>query len=254
MGELLVQEKDIVVPGQVLALGMDFLPASGTFREDEKVVALYVGLASVNGRLIKVIPLKGKYSPKRGDTVLGRIVDMSFSSWFVDIDGASDAILSVRDIPEYVERGADLTQYYSFGDYIVAKISNVTRSAVELSMKDMGLRKLGKGRIMKVNSSKVPRIIGKQGSMISMIKDKTGCRITVGQNGIIWIQGSPEHERVVSQIITLIDNEAHKEGLTDRVGVELDRLVKDLPRLESTHTHHESSEEQEKHHENNEGF
>lgn len=254
MGDLLIQEKDIVVPGQVLASGMDFLPASGTFREGDNVVSLYVGLVNVNGRLIRVIPLKGKYAPKRGDTVIGKIVDMSFNSWFVDIDGASDAILSVRDISEYVERGADLTQYYSFGDYIVAKIANVTRSAVELTMKDMGLRKLGKGRIMRVNSSKVPRIIGKQGSMISMVKEKTGCRITVGQNGLIWIQGSPEHERVVADIIALIDRESHKEGLTDRVGVELDKLVKDLPRVESTHTHHESAEEQEKHYESSEKF
>ncbi len=39
MGKLLVKEKEIVVPGETLAEGMDYLPGSGTYREGEKILA-----------------------------------------------------------------------------------------------------------------------------------------------------------------------------------------------------------------------
>ena len=86
-------------------------------------------------------------------------------------------------------------------------------------MKGPGLRKLNGGRILEITSSKVPRVVGKQGSMISLIKDKTGCSIFAGQNGRIWIHGSsPEAEKVASNAILLINEKAHTSGLTERVG------------------------------------
>jgi exosome complex component RRP4 len=58
-----------------------------------------------------------------------------------------------------------------------------------LTLKSKGLGVLEDGRIIKINPHKVPRVIGKEGSMVSLIKSETGCEITVGQNGAIWIQG-----------------------------------------------------------------
>lgn len=217
MGNMLVKEKDIVVPGEILAEGMDFLPAHNAFREDDKIISSVVGITSLDGRLIRVIPLKGKYAPKVGDTVIGKILDVSFNNWFIDIDCANDAVLSVREAAEFIEKGADLLQYYTFGDVIVARVSRVTRSSVELSMRGPGLRKLTGGMLIKVNPSKVPRIIGKQGSMIGTIKDGTGCMMTVGQNGFVWIKGEPEKELIAVDIVKVISDEAHKEGLTDRI-------------------------------------
>jgi exosome complex component RRP4 len=64
----------------------------------------------------------------------------------------------------------------------------------------------------------VPRIIGKQGSMVSMIKQYTNCRILVGQNGYVWIQGEdPSKELLAVQTIKKIEKEAHVPGLTDNV-------------------------------------
>ena len=217
MGELKINDKSIVVPGEILADGMDFIPAQNSFRENDEIISSVVGVVTVNGRLIRVIPLRGKYAPKVGDTVIGKILDMTFNNWYIDIDCASNAVLSVREATEFVERGADLSHYYTFGDVICAQVSNVTRSNVELSMKGPGLRKLVGGKLIKVDSSKVPRIIGKQGSMIGIIKDKTGCKIIVGQNGFVWIQGESDKEMIATEIIGLISREAHKEGLTDKI-------------------------------------
>ena len=228
METLFVKEKDIVVPGEELAEGMDYLPVSGAYRDGEKIVATHIGIVAVEGRLVKVIPLRGKYAPKKGDVVIGKVADMTFSNWFVDIDCAASAVLSIKDATEFVERGADLSQFYSFGDMIATRITNVTRGAIDLTMRGPGLRKLGAGRIIRVCSSKVPRLIGREGSMISLIKEKTGCRIVVGQNGVVWIQSEPQNEMAAVEAVEFVNKNSHQEGLTDTVGKFLDDRMKGI--------------------------
>lgn len=219
MGEIVVENKNVVVPGEVLAKGMDYLPGQGTYREGENIQAGKLGLISVEGRAIKLIPLSGRYLPKRGDTIIGRIEDLAFSGWRVDMNCAYSAMLSITEATsEFIPKGADLTRYMDVGDYIIAKTTNVTSQVlVDLTMKGPGLRKLGNGRILEVNTNKVPRIIGKQGSMVSMIKQATDCRIMVGQNGWVWIQGEPDNELLAVKVIKKIEQEAHIPGLTDRI-------------------------------------
>src|SRR3989344_5162010 len=230
MGELLVKDKDIVVPGQDLATGMDFLPAAGTYRDNDKIVATQLGSISLNGRLIKIIPLNGRYVPKRGDTIIGKIKDMNFSNWFVDIGYANDAVLSSKEISvDYIERGADISQYYDLGEYIVAKISNVSKlKLIDLTMRGPGLRKLSEGRIIKVSSVKVPRIIRKEGSMISMVKELTECKIMVGQNGLIWINGPDGNKEVIAvEAIEMISEKTQTSNLTERVKEFLEKRIKE---------------------------
>ncbi len=225
MGEIKVKDKDIAVPGEVLAVGMDFLPAGSTYRDNEEIIATQLGIVSISGRLIKIVPLNSKYLPKRGDLVIGKVVDISANNWFVDIGFYNEAAISVVEgSMEYIPRGADLSQYYSHGDYVVASVVGVTRSnIVNLTLKGYGLRKLSEGRIVTINPAKVPRLIGKEGSMISLIKNMTECRIIVGQNGFIWVSGiDPEKERVAVEAIQLIDQKAHVQGLT----VEIENFLK----------------------------
>ncbi len=231
MGELLVQDKSIVVPGEEVATGMDFLPTEGVYRDGDKLVASRLGLFSVDGRLVKLIPLAGKYLPKRGDVIIGKVIDVAISGWRTEINSAYTAMLSMKDATsEFIARGADLTRYFTFGDYLVTSIVNVTsQNLVDLSMKGPGLRKLPEGRIITVAPNKVPRIIGKQGSMVSMIKDATGCKIIVGQNGIVWLQGEPEQELVAVSALRKIESESHISGLTDRIKAFLDEEVRKLP-------------------------
>ena len=74
------------------------------------------------------------------------------------------------------------------------------------------------GELVEVTPTKIPRIIGRQGSMVSMIKRETGCQLTIGQNGSILISGgSPENERIAIMAIRKIESESHTSGLTDKV-------------------------------------
>ena len=219
MGKTLFNNKDLVVPGDVLAEGMDYLPSGGAIRKGDKIVANHLGLVSLDKRFVKVISLTGKYIPKRGDTVIAEVVDMGFSGWYLNIVGPYEASLMMRDVAEFVERGSDLSQIFNFGDVVIAKVDKITRNKnINLTTKGPGLRKISGGKIISVTSSKVPRVIGKQGSMVQLIKEKTGCSITVGQNGRIWIQGkTPEDELRATNAIMKIQDESHTDGLTDKI-------------------------------------
>jgi len=219
MSNLFVKDKQLVLPGEIVAEGMDYLPAYGIFRDNDQLVASKVGLVSIDNRLIKLIPLTGTYTPKVNDTVIGRIVNVGFSGWTVDFGFSNLAQLPVRDAThEFVDRRSDLTQYFDFDDLIVTKISNMSKgNLVDLTMKSPGLFKLSKekGRLVDITPSKVPRVIGKQGSMISMIKRLTNCKLSVGQNGKIWIEG--ENEELAIKAIELIEKESHLPGLTEKI-------------------------------------
>ena len=219
MSEIMVKDKEISVPGETLALGMDVLPGHGTYRDGEKIIANRLGLASVDGRTIRLIPLSGRYIPKTDDTIICKVIDVGFSGWRLDTNSAYSAMLSMKDATsDFIQRGANLTQYYDLGDYIVCKIVNVTsQKLVDVTMKGPGLRKLKGGRIIEVNPHKVPRIIGKQGSMVMMIKDAAKCNVSVGQNGLIWIDGEPMNELLAIQAIRKIEAESHLSGLTEKI-------------------------------------
>ncbi len=217
--QILAKDKEIVVPGEHIAEGMNFLPGEGTYRQDDKIIANRLGMLSVDGKVIKLISLSGAYSPKIKDKVIAKVIDVLMTGWRVDISSPYSAVMTLKEATsEFIPRGADLTQYYALDDYMVCQIINVTsQKLVDVSMKGPGLRKLRGGRIVKVSPRKVPRIIGKDGSMVSMIKEATKCNIIVGQNGLVWIDGEPEQEVTTVQAIRKIEKEAHLPGLTERI-------------------------------------
>lgn len=220
MGEIQVKNKEVVVPGETLATGMEFLPSYGTRREGDKILASRLGLVNLDGKVIKLVPLSGAYYPKKGDTIIGQVTEVLLSGWRIDTNSAYSAVLNMKDATsEFIARGADLTKYFAIGDFVMAKITNVTsQNLVDLTMKGPGLRKLHGGRIIRVNAYKVPRIIGKQGSMVSLIKQYSNCRILVGQNGMVWVQGEdPAKELLAVETIRKIEREAHVPGLTDSI-------------------------------------
>ena len=99
----------------------------------------------------------------------------------------------------------------------MSAINSDVGSSIDLTIKSRGLGRIDEGLIIKINPNKVPRVIGKQGSMVTMIKQATGCQIIVGQNGVIWLEGSPQGEIVAVKTIEKIEQESHISGLTERV-------------------------------------
>ncbi|MBW2968575.1 exosome complex protein Rrp4 [Candidatus Woesearchaeota archaeon] len=219
METLKVKNRNIVVPGETLAEGMGFLPSRGTYRDGKTIKAKRLGMISIDKKVIKLIPLSGAYMPKVGDKIIAKVIDIMMSGWRVDTRSAYSAVLGLKDATsDYIAKGADLTQYFGLGDYVLTQITNVTsQKLIDVTMRGPGLRKLRGGRIININPHKVPRVIGKEGSMVTMIKQATECNILVGQNGRIWIDGEPEKEVITEETINKIEKEAHTAGLTDNI-------------------------------------
>ncbi len=219
MGEIYVEEKTIATPGELLAEGMDVIPGFGAYRQEEKVYANRVGLVSIQGRSIKLTPLSGKYRPKRDDVIICQVFDIFMNGWRVRTNTGYDAVLNVRDASNsFITKGSNLSKILQIGDWVVVKVAQVTsQNLIDVTMRSQGLRKLHGGQILRFSPNKFPRFIGRAGSMVSMIKRATGCQITVGQNGLIWVNGEPQKEVVVKQAIAIIESEAHTSGLTDRI-------------------------------------
>ncbi len=199
----------------------------GCYEENGKVFSKTVGLAEDKGGMFFVIPLAGIYNPKRGDGVIGRITDIIFSKWLADINSPYEAVLPLSEATEeFIDlTKADLTKFFNYGDLIFAEITQVTKTKnIQLSMKDRKCRKLKSGRLIAVTPSKVPRIIGKAGSMVEMIKEMTGTQIVVGQNGLVWVRG--ENEDIAAEAILIIEEKSHMNGLTDFIKNMLEERVK----------------------------
>jgi exosome complex component RRP4 len=208
--------REIVVPGELLAISGK-RAGPGTYSEGGKIFASQLGIKSVRTDMISVVPLSGQYMPMRGDLVVGKIVDVGASNWLVDINSPYPAPLHVNEVPWRVEFG-ETRRFMGVGDVVMLKVvGHDEQMRVQVSMQDHGLRKLTGGMIIEVSPSKVPRVIGKNGSMIQMLKNSTGCRIYVGQNGRIWIDGELDSIVLAVQAIRMIEDEAHAQGLTEKV-------------------------------------
>ncbi|MEM2954356.1 MAG: exosome complex RNA-binding protein Rrp4 [Candidatus Nanoarchaeia archaeon] len=229
MEKLYVRDRELVIPGELLAEGLEFLPSGKAYREDDKIFASAIGMVSIKGRVIKIIPLAGRYIPKKGDAIVGEIVAVLPGGWSVAINSAYAADLPLGEsTTEYIAKGSDITKIFDIGDYVFCEITNVTETKiVKLSATRRPYRKLKGGTLLQISPVKVPRVIGKQGSMITMIKKETDCEIVVGQNGWIWVKGTPEKEAMVAKIIEVIEKEAHTKGLTDKIKAMLEEIKND---------------------------
>jgi exosome complex component RRP4 len=70
-------------------------------------------------------------------------------------------------------------------------------------------------------------MIGKKGSMITMLKKETGTDIVPGQNGVVLVTGgNPDQERTAVDAVYMIEREAHTAGLTDRVKAMIQERMK----------------------------
>ena len=222
------EKREIVIPSQLLGDVKQKKAGKGTFIENGKIYSEILGVLSDNSKYINVIPLKGRYDPIEKDFVIGIVQEAMQSSWLVDINAAYPALLHVNEVPWDVDFG-ETEKYLNYGDSIMAKVLQVDQEKkLQVTLKDRNLYKLKGGFIMNVEPSKVPRIIGKKGSMISLLKKYTKCRIFVGQNGRIWIDGDKDGINKVINTIKRIENESLSFGLTNKIEELLKKDAKDV--------------------------
>ena len=213
---MMTETREIVLPGEVLVDVKDGRLGHGTFVEDGKIISKFLGILK-KGEYISVVPLSGVYLPKRGDKIIGFITGIEKVGWVVDINSPWEAFLPLSEaVDEFIDfRKTDIIRYYDVGDIVYANILDVKRGNIQLTMKEPMARKLKGGVTIRITPSKVPRLIGKEGSMINTIKEKTGTVIRVGQNGVVWISGEKVDKAI--KAIKMIEEKSHIIGLTEEI-------------------------------------
>lgn len=219
-------KRQVVTPGEIINEGDSFLPGEGTVKREGKIIAQKFGLAEEQNNLIKVIPLSGVYTSRRGNSVIGKVENITHNGWIIDIGAPENAFLTIMEVPKYVNKD-NLEEVLEIGDMVFAKIAYINKRGIDLTLKSRGLGKIYEGMVFKVNPHKVPRIIGKEGSMINLIKEKTNTNITVGQNGYVWIKAEKvEDELKAKEAILFIVEKSFVSGLTDEVNKFFDEKEK----------------------------
>ncbi|XES77161.1 MAG: exosome complex RNA-binding protein Rrp4 [Candidatus Bathyarchaeia archaeon] len=214
------EAKQLVTPGEFLAEG-EYQTGENTYLEAGKIYASRIGLVDLDNKKVNVVALRSFYVPKVGDIIIGSVKEVGFNGWTIDIKAPYDALLRASDVLSrpFKPQNDELCQFLDQGDLIVAKIASYDRAHdPQLTVGEPGLGKITRGQLMHVTPTKIPRVIGRKGSMISMIKQETNCQIILGLNGVILVTGKTiEDEELAMRAIKKIEDESHTTGLTDRI-------------------------------------
>jgi exosome complex component RRP4 len=112
-----------------------------------------------------------------------------------------------------------MSKHLAIGDMITARILAFDRTRdpmLTLQEKDLG--KIPRGELLKISATRVPRLIGKRGSMIQTIEQATQTRVLIGQNGIVVVTGrNPEGTKLAVRAIRMVEEEAHTANLTQKI-------------------------------------
>lgn len=204
--------KKIVVPGELLAENIESTGAN-VIVKDGNAYSSVLGVFYDDSKPVKVVPLAGSYTPKEGDLIIGFVEMVRYAGALLDIGTNKWAFMASADYP----RGHEPR----LGDAILARVSEVDEmNAANLN----NASRLGSGRFLQISAAKVPRIIGTKHSMLNMLKDQSGCKVVVGLNGRVWVQG--DNQNTVIEAVKLIAEKSHESGLTEKIKTFLEGELK----------------------------
>jgi len=213
-------KRKYVLPGDLITTG-PFRPEQNVLQDGDRIVSTAIGISEIYDDSVRVIPLTGKYIPKINDLVIGKVNSHTSLSWELDINSCYVGFLPATDVfgRDFSAHADELTSKLDKGDLVAARIANFDRTRDPLvTIADRDLGKIESGELVEISASKVPRLIGKRGTMIQTIEVATGATITIGQNG--WVVVSCENSDGLLKAIKairMVDEQAHIANLTDRI-------------------------------------
>ena len=213
-------KRKYVIPGDVITTG-PLRPEQNVVLDGNKIISTAIGISEIYDDSVKVIPLTGKYIPKIDDLVIGKIISHTSLSWELDVNSCYVGFLPAQDVfgRDFSAHADELTSKLKSGDLVAARIANFDRTRDPLvTVSDRDLGKIDSGDLIKISPSKVPRLIGKRGTMIQTIEMATNAAVTIGQNGWVVVScESPEGLLKAKKAIQMVNEKAHVANLTDQV-------------------------------------
>ena len=213
-------KRKYVIPGDIVTTG-PFRPEQNVILEGNKIISTTIGISEIYDDSVKVISLTGKYIPKINDLVIGKVISHTSLSWELDINSCYVGFLPAQDVfgRDFSAHADELTSKLKSGDLVAARIANFDRTRDPLvTIADRDLGKIESGDLIQISPSKVPRLIGKRGTMIQTIETATNAVITIGQNGWVVVScENPEGLLKAKKAIEMVNEQAHVANLTDQV-------------------------------------
>jgi exosome complex component RRP4 len=222
----MADKRKYVIPGDVVTTG-PFRPEQNVVLVGDKIISTTIGISEIYDDSVRVLSLTAKYLPKIDDLVIGKVISHTSLSWELDINSCYVGFLPAQDVfgRDFSAHADELASKLKTGDLVAARIANFDRTRDPLvTISDRDLGKIDSGDLVKISPSKVPRLIGKKGSMIQMIEMATDAAITIGQNGWVVVScESPEGLLKAKKAIEMVNEKAHVANLTDQVKEMLDK-------------------------------
>ncbi|MDE1855950.1 MAG: hypothetical protein KGH49_01810 [Candidatus Micrarchaeota archaeon] len=188
----------IVVPGELLADKPIRMEAG--FIEGNNTYSTLLGIYHEEKGVL--VPLEGLWYPQRGDIVIGIVEEARLNAYNIELNSPYKGIIIAKFVETRLQRG----------DVIEAEVKEIDETKTVVLMRP---KKLFGGKIFDVKPSKIPRIIGKQNTMVDQIRNGTKSVIMVGMNGRVWLKGG--NVALATEAVLKIVEEAHTTGLTERI-------------------------------------
>ncbi len=195
------KQKKILIPGDLVTEQRKKL-GQHVFVENGKVYADALGITYPGAAAAYVVPLHGKYIPQQGDLVVGIVANETFKGYIVDINSIYYSFVSKESVRHELQRGSIISA-------IIRDVNEINEAELD------DIRVFYGGEVIEVSPVKVPRIIGKNGSMLQVLRSGTGGSLVVGRNGWVWAKGGDISLFV--RAVRLIEKESHLSNLTSRV-------------------------------------
>ncbi|HUB92828.1 MAG TPA: KH domain-containing protein [Candidatus Saccharimonadales bacterium] len=190
--------KRLVIPGEILAdkpLRLDH-----TLVEDGKTCSTIIGL--FDDQAGSFIPIEGLWYPQPGEKVVGIVDEARLNTDSINLNAPYKGLI----ISKFTE--GNLVN----GDIIEATVKDLDKTGTVVLVRP---RPLYGGKVLAIKPSKVPRLLGKNDTMIKQIAEGTKSSISVGMNGLVWVKGG--NSDLATDAILKIQEEAHVSGLTERI-------------------------------------
>ena len=205
-------EQRLVTPGMAIGSLTGMRVGSGAIVHNDEIIATKLGWVRENNGTISVDPINSPYIPRSGDLVIGNVAEVRNNLWFMDINGSFQGLLPMSLAPWKVEYG-QARQHMDVGDSSLARVQEVDECHnVVLTMKGVGLRRLSQGAVIDVPVNHLDRIRGEANANLDRMKETSDCRIIVGENGRVWVDGNDNGIDWVREALDIAKQHGHKSS------------------------------------------
>ncbi|KII60960.1 Exosome complex component RRP4 [Thelohanellus kitauei] len=187
-------DRNLVLPSDFLTEREGVIRGYNTYEDKSKIYSSVLGFVEQIDRLVCVNPIKSRYQPSIGDVVIGRVLEVTYKKWVIDIGAKQNAVLLLCSVilPGAEQRKKthediiQMSKYLSENDLILAEVQTVHSDGTpSLHMRSSKYGKLPVGLLIKVHHG----LIQKSNAMSKM---HDGI-IILSSNGWIWI-GPPSKQ------------------------------------------------------------